>query len=259
MSAEKTSECFVDTPLGRLYAKRWIPEKVTCNAPFVLMHDSLGSVDLWRNFPEQLADHLSREVIAYDRLGFGKSDFRTGLPSFNFIAEEATDYFPYLKQHFGFSQFILLGHSVGGSMALNVAAIDSDCQGVITLASQPYIEELTREGIRVVQADFQQPGQMKRLEKWHGAKASWVFTAWTDIWLDPDYGDWCLDECLAKVTCPVLAIHGENDEYGSVAFPDYIAAKTAGPSQKLVLKNCGHIPHREKTPEVLEAIKSFLC
>jgi pimeloyl-ACP methyl ester carboxylesterase len=245
-------------PGWKIHAKQWMPAKPSAQIPIVLLHDSLGSVDLWRDFPERLALGLSRSVIAYDRLGFGQSDPRTELPGLDFIAEEAVKYFPVVKKGLSLTRYVLFGHSVGGSMAIEIAARDAGCAAVITMASQAFVEERTAAGIRDAMRVFEQPGQIERLEKWHGAKARWVLRAWSDLWLSPEFAGWSLAERIGQVVCPVLAIHGDRDEYGSIAFPEFIVRGTGGRSQMLILENCGHMPHKEKLAEVVEAVKVFL-
>ncbi|MDY0164561.1 four helix bundle suffix domain-containing protein [Desulfobotulus sp.] len=243
---------------GHLYAKKWLPEKCLFPIPLVLLHDSLGCVALWRDFPEILADRLSCPVIAYDRHGFGRSSARQKSPSLNFIEEEATHYFPLLKSAFCLSDYLLLGHSVGGAMAIAIAAQDKECRAVVTLASQAFVEDRTRKGIEAAMEAFKKPGQPERLAKWHGSKAAWVFRAWTDVWLSEEFRSWSLAPYIGKVFCPVLAIHGDQDEYGSRAFPEFIAKKSGGISKMRILPACGHMPHREKTWEVLDAVASFV-
>lgn len=240
------------------HTKKWFPKIDSGCAPIVLLHDSLGCVDLWRGFPQQLADQLSRTVIAYDRLGFGQSDARNELPANNFIEEEASDYFPQIKKSLSLNEYVLFGHSVGGGMAINIAANDSDCVSVVTVAAQAFVEELTINGIQNAKKAFEKPEQMKRLEKWHGEKASWVLSAWTDIWLSEAFKAWSLEPVINLVQCPVLAIHGDNDEYGSRAFPEFISARTGGDASMLIIKDCGHVPHKEKPAEVLNAIRKLL-
>ncbi|VFQ47106.1 alpha/beta fold hydrolase [Desulfoluna butyratoxydans] len=249
--------CIV-TDAGSFHAKKWTPQNPSSSVPMVLLHDSLGCVDLWHHFPLTLAERLSLCVIAYDRLGFGRSSPRKELPSIRFIEEEATDYFPWVKRHFSLEDYILFGHSVGGAMAVNIAARDKGCVAVITEASQAFVEDRTVAGIKAAQKAFQEPGQMDRLKKWHGDKGEWVFRAWTDIWLSSAFSGWSLDACMGEVTCPVLAIHGENDEYGSTAFPEFIAHKAKGISEMAILNNCGHIPHKEKPEEVVNKVELFL-
>lgn len=258
VSPIETKEITIEVPGGTVYAKKWIPGAPLSGDPVVLLHDSLGSVDVWRDFPVLLAQGLSRTVIAYDRLGFGKSGACEELPSIEFIKNESTHYFPVIKKSLSLSRYLLLGHSVGGAMAINIAARDKDCKSVITLSSQAFVEDLTVKGIQDAQIQFEQPGQMQRLEKWHGEKARWVLRAWTDTWQSPEFASWSLEDCIQDVTCPVLAIHGENDKYGSIAFPRFIAGKVAGFSELLVLRDCGHIPHVEKTGAVLNAVRMFL-
>ena len=227
MSRIKTPEFNIKIPGGNIYARKWMPDKASSDVPVVLLHDSLGSVDLWRDFPEILAKRLSRDVVAYDRFGFGKSDARDELPSLDFIEEESTIYFPMVKSGLSISKYILFGHSVGGAMSINIAARDNDCKGVVTEASQAFVEKRTVRGIEAAKREFDQSGQLERLEKWHGKKAKWVLDAWTSVWLSPEFSEWSLEACIGKLMCPVLAIHGDKDEYGSNAFPEFIAGKAA--------------------------------
>lgn len=258
MTALQKDTHFLSVPGGKLYVRSWRPADTPDEPPLILLHDSLGCVDLWREFPERLAEQLGRPVIAYDRLGFGRSSQRQGVPSSNFIDEEARDYFPLIKQQLSLHTYTLLGHSVGGSMALHIAASDPDCQAVVTMSAQAFVEDLTLQGIREAQQGFAQPGQMARLEKWHGDKAAWVLSAWTETWLSGAFTDWSLAPVIGKVTCPVLAIHGDRDEYGSQAFPAFISTHTAGPAMMKIIENCGHVPHRETPETVIDAVEAFL-
>lgn len=258
MSSIKVEEFKIDVPGGKVYAKRWAPDIESHKSPIVLLHDSLGSVDLWRDFPAQLAESVGRTVVAYDRLGFGKSDKRTSLPSMEFIEQEAAEYFPAIKAELSLAGYVLLGHSVGGAMAVNIASGDADCLAVITVSAQAFVEGLTVEGIRKAKRSFEQPGQIERLQKWHGEKASWVLRAWTDVWLSDDFKGWSLEPAIRNVRCPVLAIHGDADEYGSTAFPHFIENNSCGPAEMLIIESCGHMPHKEKPQEVIQASARFL-
>lgn len=249
---------YVKVPGGRVFVRRWRPA-THGRSPIVLLHDSLGCVDLWRDFPAELAQVTNREVIAYDRLGFGQSTPRTQLPSVDFIAEEAETYFPAIRGALNVERFVVFGHSVGGAMAVMIAALHGDgCDALVTESAQAFVEERTLSGIRAGKEQFRDPEQFKKLTRYHGDKASWVLNAWTEVWLSGQFKDWTLDPHLSKVTCPVLAIHGDLDEFGSVEFPRRIAARVSGPSQTLILENGGHVPHRERKDEVLRALYSFL-
>ncbi len=258
MNKIRTKEFTISVLGGNVYAKSWMPEKKLSDVPVVLMHDSLGCVDLWRDFPETLARNLSRAVFAYDRLGFGKSDPRVEPPSLDFIVEEASTYFPFVKSGLSMSSYILFGHSVGGGMSVHIASRDPDCKAVVTVATQAFIEELTKEGIVNAKKEFERSGQFKRLERWHGRKAKWVLDAWTGVWLSPDFADWSLNGSIQNVHCPLLAIHGGRDEYGSTASAEFIAGNSGGVSELMILKDCGHLPHREKPETVVHAVKDFL-
>ena len=247
----------ISLPQGSLYVKTWIPETLATSVALVLLHDSLGCVGQWRDFPKRLAETLLCRVVVYDRLGFGQSSARNDFPSIHFIEEEADIYLPYIKEALSIHGYVLMGHSVGGAMSLNIAAKDLDCQGVISISAQAFIEEVTLEGLRNAEIMFSDPMYMAKLERWHGEKAHWVLRAWIDRWLSDDYQHWSLANCIGQVICPVMAMHGDQDEYGSVAFPEYIVNHTAGDSVLVILKDCGHIPHKEKTTEVLDEVSKF--
>ena len=207
-----------------------------------------------------IAHRLRRPVIAYDRLGFGQSTARSELPSVNFIREEAEVFFPPIRSALGITDFALFGHSVGGAMALLIAASSGrHCQAVITEAAQPFVEPLTLSSIRAGKEQFSHPEQFNRLTKYHGEKSRWVVDAWTDVWLAPSFASWSLEADLDKVQCPVLAIHGESDEYGSVEFPRRIVSGVKERAEMMILKGCGHVPHRERKEEVLSLTSSLLA
>ena len=252
-------ETFLPVDGGRIFVRTWTPDAPSTQAPVLMLHDSLGCVDLWRDFPDSLCQRLGRGIIAYDRLGFGRSDARNEKPSLRFVEEEAEEVFPQLHAGLELGQVVLFGHSVGGGMAANIAARHPDaCDALITVSAQAFVEERTVSGIERAKRQFEDPAQLARLSRHHGDKARWVLDAWTGTWLSPDFADWSLFEALPQVICPVLAVHGENDEYGSHRFPESIAERVSGPSSALILENCGHIPHREQPDALLDAIADFL-
>lgn len=219
-----THDLRIETGRGALFARHWWRQPSLRDAPppIVLFHDSLGSVDLWRSFPQALCEAMGRPVIAYDRLGFGRSDaFPDTLPA-DFIAAEGRDTLPLLQDAFGFTRFVACGHSVGGGMAVETASLHREsCLAVITMGAQAFIEERTLEGIRAAQAAFQQPSELARLVRYHDSKARWVVDAWTETWLSPDF---------------------------------------AGARGRFVLLPAiGHNPHREAETEAVRLIGSFLA
>jgi len=254
----EVSDSLVEVPGGSIFVRRWGVGRSE-RAPIVLLHDSLGSVDQWRDFPDALARATNRPAVAYDRLGFGKSTQRSQRPSVDFVTEEAVKFFTPLRRALGITRFSLFGHSVGGAMALAIAALQGEaCEAVITEAAQAFVEPRTLAGIRSAKDQFGDPRQFEKLVKWHGAKAKWVLDAWTEVWLSPEFSSWSLDGYLDRIECPVLAIHGDLDEYGSMEFPRHITSGVKGASQLAILNRCGHVPHRERREEVLRLTSSFL-
>lgn len=258
MLAITSQDVYVHTSQGRLFARRWDPAgEAAAAAPIVLFHDSLGCVELWRDFPEQLAQATGRSVIAYDRLGFGRSDPNTAVFEPGFVQDEAQDGFRSLRAALGVGPYVGFGHSVGGGMAVCSAGVYAeDCRALITESAQMFAEDRTLEGIRAAKRNFAEPGQLDRLKKYHGEKAEWVLGAWINTWLSPEFAAWNLDAQLRQVRCPVLALHGEIDEYGSPKHQEKIAALAGG--RPVLLENCGHVPHREQSRIVLDVVSEWL-
>ena len=251
-------DTFISSKRGRIFIRDWSPE-LTERTPIILIHDSLGCVELWRDFPSLLSEITNRRVIAYDRLGFGKSDALDEPIASQFIANEAMGTFAHVLQYLKIQKFIVLGHSVGGGMALHCAThYPEQCEAVITIAAQAFVEDKTLEGIKIAQELFKDPSQVERLKKYHGDKAQWVLDSWIHSWLGESFANWSLSEALPKVTASLFAIHGVNDEYGSTAHPQRITNLSSGKSTLMLMENTGHFPHREQTQAVLDAIKEFL-
>jgi len=259
MQPISTRQHWISTPHGHLYAQCWSPVEVR-GAPIVLLHDSLGCVALWRDFPERLAQASGRRVIAYDRLGFGRSAVHPGTLTLGFVEDEATGGFQALCEQLDLSDFVVLGHSVGGGMAVACAAAHSQaCQGLITESAQAFVDAETLEAIRTADRQFAEPGQLQRLQKYHGEKAHWVLRAWVDTWLSEAFSPWNLDARLLQVHCPLLVLHGDRDEYGSLHHPRRLAERARGSVNLHVFENCGHVPHREQPDAVLAVIGEFLA
>lgn len=242
-----------------LYARSWTPDAAQASslAPIVLFHDSLGCVALWRDFPAELAAATGRKVIAYDRLGFGRSGPHPGPWTMRFIHDEARLYFPLVRAALGIERFVAFGYSVGGGMAASCAAMYADdCEALITMSAQAQVDQGIVAGLRQALAAFAQPGQIERLARHHGDKASWVLHAWLDTWLSPQFAHWRIEQDAAGVRCPLLVIHGDRDEYGSLDHPRHIAALHHG--RVLILPGCHHTPHREYPAQVLQAVQQFL-
>lgn len=255
-----TSDHWVPTEQGKLFARRWIPGDLKSNAhTILLLHDSLGSVEQWRDFPEKLAAQTGLVVIAYDRLGFGRSGAHPGLLSQDFVYSEAAVGVPAVRAAFEIDRMILAGHSVGGGMSIAAAAaFPVATTAVIAMAAQAFIEDRTLAGITAAKKVFGQPGQIDRLARYHGEKARWVLDAWTETWLSPVFADWNLDDALRRVQCPILAVSGDRDEYCSLAHVQRIAAMAKVPTEVAVIEDCGHVWLREKPVAVLNIVTTFI-
>jgi len=260
-----TSNCtatdhHVDTPEGTLFARRWLPDGAEgSDTTIILLHDSLGSVELWRDFPENLAIRLGLPVVAYDRLGFGKSDAHQGKLHADFIRDEACAGLSRVIAALGLREIILCGHSVGGGMAIaGGSQFPGKTRAVIAVSAQAFVEDRTVEGVSEAKRAFEARDQFDRLVRYHGDKARWVLDAWTETWLSPDRAGWTLDDDVRRLHYPLLVIHGDRDEYASEAHPQRIVSLSAGPIKVAIMGDCGHIPQRDAQSFLLELIKEFI-
>ncbi len=256
------TDLWIDGSHGRMFVRSWFPERDALrpnHAPILLLHESLGCIEQWKDFPSALAQATGRTVVAYDRLGFGRSDRLTAPPAPTFVEDEAVHGFACVLEHLGIERFVVLGHSVGGSMAVHCAArYPEACQAMITMSAVTFVEQRTLSGIRQARAWFADPAQRERLRRYHGERSDWVLSAWIDTWLAPDFATWTLAHALPAVGCPSLAIHGDDDEFGSERHPQMIADHASGQVEQALLSGVGHVPHREQPELVLERIERFL-
>lgn len=230
------------------------PEKPT----LIFLHDSLGCIELWREFPEQLALACSCNYLVYDRQGYGKScgfsDEKRGL---DYLEHEA-DLLQLLLEKHQIQQAILFGHSDGGSIALLTAARHpQNIIGIITEGAHVLVEEVTLNGIREAMHQYQTTDLKLRLEKYHGKNTQAMFDAWTLTWTSEMFRAWNIEYCLPKIECPALIIQGEDDVFGTVDQVNRIVAKIHQ-SQRLMLPNTGHNPHKESPQKVIELTTDFV-
>lgn len=256
----QTHEQFVSYQEHQIYTKQWIVDVQQKLSPIVLLHESLGCTELWKDFPQILAEKLQRNVISYDRIGFGKSSALQGDLKLSFISDEAKPLTAVLDE-LNIQSCILLGHSVGGGMAVAIASILQDrCKAIITVAAQAYVEIETLEAIQhAAEHVCPNPQFIESLSRYHGNKTQWVLDAWTKTWLNPAFKDWNTAAFLEKIECLLLVLHGDDDPYATLAQPEYFInqAKT---KQKIshIFRGCGHFPHREKQDNLLQTLEIFL-
>ncbi|MCS3804073.1 pimeloyl-ACP methyl ester carboxylesterase [Chromobacterium alkanivorans] len=247
------------TPLdgGEVFSRLW-PAAAPAAPLILLFHDSLGCVELWRDFPAQLRAASGCAVLAYDRLGHGRSSPRAQWPELDFIRREAL-LLTELLAGWNIGRFIAFGHSVGGAIAAHCAALrPAACQALITESAQAFVEERTLGGIRAAQQQLSRPEQREKLRRYHGDKADWVLNAWVRTWLAPGFAGWNLAAELPALHCPLLAIHGEEDEYGSALHPRRYLSLSRAAAELLLLPGVRHLPHREQPELVAGAVAGFL-
>jgi len=222
----------------------------------VLLHEGLGSVAQWKQTPEWLFEHSDYNILVYDRTGYGQSSAAPKDYPTDYLRFEAKIILPQLLASLNLNNISLLGHSDGGSVALLFAAYHPELtQKVITEAAHVIIEDISRKGISQIKETY--AGKLKPLlERYHGDKTDWVFYHWADTWLHKDYHDWNIFEELKSIESPLLAIQGENDEYGSIEQLNII--NTVENSEICLLKDCGHHPHFQQAEITLNKILAFL-
>jgi len=225
----------------------------------VFLHDSLGCIKLWRDFPVKLARSARTHALIYDRLGYGKSSpFAEDERPVNYLEAEV-DILMEVLDKCEINNPILYGHSDGGTIALLAAAMyPESIKAVITEGAHVFVEEETLEGILQAKEKYRTTNLKERLEKYHGDKTQAMFDAWTETWLSPEYRDWNIEHFLPQITCPVLAIQGIEDEYGTLAQVQSIVNQVSGPAETYMVVNAGHSPHKQSEIWVINQCCDFL-
>jgi pimeloyl-ACP methyl ester carboxylesterase len=220
----------------------------------VLLHEGLGSVGLWRDFPHALRDATGRRVLAFSRFGHGRSDppLRPRTPAF--FHEEALGVLPALLAQLDAPEPLLVGHSDGGSIAL-LHAGRHPVSGLALLAPHVVVEDVTVEAIRDTRREYEE-GELRARMARHHADPDAAFRGWCDVWLDPAFRAWSIEADAEAVTAPTLLIQGADDPYGSLEQLDRIEVRVRGPVTRLVVAG-GHSPHLEESAAVVEAIAAF--
>ncbi len=225
----------------------------------VFLHESLGCIELWRDFPKKLGEITNCNVLVYDRLGYGKSGpFNNSKRGIDYLDIEAGILLEVLDAC-NIDKAILFGHSDGGTIALIFAAkFPSRSLGIIAEGAHIFVEEEGLDGIRQAVKLYETTDLKTKLEKYHGNKTHNVFQSWAGTWLTDQFKAWSIVKYMPLITCPVLVIQGEEDEYGTLEQVDGIADNVAGISAKLVLPGVKHTPHKEVPETILQVSKEFI-
>jgi len=225
----------------------------------VFLHEGLGSVAMWRDFPGRLAHATNCDALVYSRHGYGQSDALVGPRAVRYMHDEALVALPELLDGLRVERPILVGHSDGASIALIHAGGSGSglaVTGLVLMAPHVRVEDISVASIAAAKVAYATTDLRTRLARYH-ADVDSAFRGWNDIWLDPDFRAWSIEEYLPRVSCPVLAIQGADDEYGTL---DQLARIGRGiPVAELVaLSDCRHSPHRDQAEAVIEVVTRFV-
>ncbi len=244
----------------RLSADFIRPRDKRDNGPvLVFLHEGLGSIGQWRDFPEKICAATGLSALVYDRWGYGGSDPLTQPRKPDYLHDEALVSLPEVLCQCDIDKPILIGHSDGGSIAIIYAGTyPQKVSGIITEAAHVFVEDVTVEGIKSAVEVYESTDLKKRLAKFHDNNTELMFRGWSDIWLSPEFRNWNIEEYLPQITCPFLAIQGKDDEYGTRAQVEAIVDKVTGSARASMIDNCGHIPHLQAMEKVFSEMVSFI-
>lgn len=251
---------FVDAGGHRLEYAWFRPDSSAPDAPvLVLLHEGLGSLALWKQFPGLLAQATRCPVLAYSRYGYGKSDRLAAPRTVDYMHREAREVLPGVLAQLGIENPILVGHSDGASIALiHAGTARWPVRGVVAMAPHVFVEDITVASIAEAKVAFESTDLPQKLGRYHDDVES-TFRGWNDIWLHPDFRNWNVENFLAGIRCPVLLIQGEDDQYGTAAQVEAIARQVSGPVETRVLPECAHSPHVDQKQATLGAIQNFVA
>lgn len=233
----------------------------------VLLHEGLGCIRLWREFPRALVNATGFGVFTYSRAGYGQSDPAVLPRPLNYMTQEASEVLPEVLGSIGVEDAVLLGHSDGATIAAIYAGAsagasagavaDSSMAGVVLIAPHFFTEAAGLAEIAVAREAFETKGLRERLAKYHRDPDN-AFRGWNNAWLDPEFEAWNVAAVLPEIRVPVLAIQGGDDPYGTLAQIDAITHRVRhAPVSTLILNECKHAPHLEKGPAVVSAVAAF--
>lgn len=225
----------------------------------VFLHEGLGCIELWRDFPEKICNATGLNGIVYDRLGHGKSDPLPQHRTPAYLHDEALIYLPPFLEKTGVDNPFFIGHSDGGTIALLYAAQHPGrTAGFITEAAHVFLEDITVRGIQKAVEAYESGKLKKGLIKYHGDKTDALFYGWAYTWLSPEFRHWNIVDELKSIYAPSLIIQGNDDEYGTEKQVDAIVNTVQGETEKCIIPECGHVPHHQAGDAVTERMVEFI-
>lgn len=224
----------------------------------VMLHEGLGCVALWRDFPKRLAEATGFGVFAYSRAGYGQSDLVQLPRPLDYMTREAADVLPDVLNHIRFKRGVLLGHSDGASIAAIYAGSIEDhrVRGLVLIAPHFFTEPIGLEEIERAKTNFNSTDLKPRMAKYHRDPDT-AFWGWNDAWLDPDFREWNISEVIDYLRVPVLAVQGVKDPYGTLDQIEEIEHRIYAPVDTEIINDCGHSPHLEFPDQTTAAVADF--
>jgi pimeloyl-ACP methyl ester carboxylesterase len=224
----------------------------------VFLHEGLGSLALWKDFPELVADATDCSALVYSRYGYGKSDRLRQPRAVDYMHREALEALPEVLDALSIRNAVLIGHSDGASIAIIHAALSGrQVRGLVLMAPHVLVEDVTVTAIAQAKIAFETTDLVAKLGRYHEDPMG-AFGGWSDIWLHPDFRTWNIEACLPRITAPALLIQGEDDQYGTMAQIEALERQLGGPVETDVFASCAHSPHVDQTQGTLEAIAEFV-
>jgi pimeloyl-ACP methyl ester carboxylesterase len=258
MMNEGASTSFVTASGYRLHLRQ-LAGRQSGLPTLVFLHEGLGTIAMWGDVPDAVCQATGCPGVIYERPGYGASDPRPLPWPDNVFEQEAEIVLPALLDKLGIDRPVLIGHSDGGTIALlYAAAFPERVCGATTLAAHVVLDEVTFAGLSALERSWQDGSLHAELERFHGPRAETLFRSWSGLWLDPARRAWSIIDRLPRITCPVLAIQGADDEYGLPAQLDAIVDGVAGPAERALVPNCAHDPHHQARADVLERVTRFV-
>jgi len=224
----------------------------------VFLHEGLGSVSHWKDFPARVAEATGCPVTVYSRYGSGNSDLLAEPRGVRYMHEEALRTLPELLSQLEIENPILVGHSDGGSIAIIYTGVHDQVRGLVLLAPHVFVEDLSVASIAEANLKFETTNLRDKLAR-HHRDAARTFWGWNDIWLHPEFRSWNIEEYLPRIICPALVIQGLEDQYGTMAQVEAIRKQSGGPVEVLALEDCRHSAQRDQPEKVLEAVGKFVA
>jgi pimeloyl-ACP methyl ester carboxylesterase len=239
---------------------RWAGSADAAAPVIVFLHEGLGSVALWKDFPDTLCNALGLRGLVWSRPGYGRSTPRARDERWapDFMHRQASEVVPALFDALGIDRPWLFGHSDGGSISLLHASMFPEAvRGAIVLAPHIFVEQVGIDSIAQAKVVYEREGLRAKLARYHDDVDS-AFYGWNDIWLAPAFRDWNIERDIDAIRCPLLAIQGEEDEYGTMRQVLGIRDRLPG-TEVLALPACGHSPHRDQPQAVIDAVQRFVA